>query len=202
MRTKIMAAALCLAATSAHADLYGGIGLSYNRLLGSLWQGQTDTAFDQAAMAQGNSASEVWDTKNSAAVGGRAFFGSRIRNTAIEVGYTLHGTFKSDTSNRYGYGVGTYYAHSFDLSALHYMGRWFVRGGVHSTYSEVSNHTWVGNTERTASTGVRSSGPLLGVGYQYGALRFEFTRYFGVGLTDVTGKHSIDSLGVSLTRRF
>lgn len=201
MKNAIIILAL-MASSFANAQSYVGVGMSYNVLNGSIWQGQTDTSFDQQAMSEGMSASEKTNSKNTKDFGGRVFIGERMGNVAMEIGYTAHGTFKNNTANQYGVGVSTYYAHSFDMSVLFHKNNFFARMGIHSTKSEVNAHTWIGSRENISNLNAYSSGPLLGVGYQKGMFRAEYTKYFNVGLTDVVGKHSIDSFTLSVMKEF
>lgn len=182
--------------------LYGGVGLSYNNLNGPLWQGQVDSFLDQAAMSRGESASSTHNENVKGAIGGRMFIGYRDGALAYEVGYGKLGTFKSNISSPESVGIATLDVAVVDMSLLaHYKG-FFGRVGVHHATSESNSHSWVGYAEETKNLSVASTGPLVGIGYQYGMVRAEYIRYFGVGLTDVTGKHSVDTFMLSLVKEF
>lgn len=201
----VMTLALALTSPGALADQpsepYFGIGLGVSFARDPLWQGQVDSPFDQAAMRAGRSPGQAYPEPTKRAGSARVFAGVWRGWVGVEAGYTLFGTMKADTDREGGHGTATMTASSVDLSlmARHQPSGVFARMGVQRARVEVESHLWLaGGEEKIGRHRVASTGPVFGLGWEGDGWRVEWIRHSGVGLTDVTGKHEVDTLILSV----
>lgn len=192
------------AALAEPATPYFGLGLGASQARDPLWQGQVDSPFDQIAIGKGESAGQAYAEPTKRAASARAFAGVRRGAFAVELGYTAFGTLNASTRREGGYGKATMDAGAWDASFLAFPFQsaapgLFARLGIQHSRVEVQSHLWLADgTERVGKHRVTSTGPAFGLGWDGGDWRVEWIRHSGVGLTDVIGKHEVDSIFFSL----
>lgn len=202
----IVVASLVSAGTGLAAEAstpYFGIGLGVSQAKDALWQGQVDSPFDQSAIRNGESAGQSYNEPAKRAASARAFIGMRRGQVAGELGYTAFGGMTADTSREGGYGKATMGVGAWDASLLLYplpstAPGLFARLGMHRSSVEVRSHIWLSEGEFVGKHTAVTNGALFGLGWDAGSWRVEWMRHAGVGLTDVTGKHEIDSIFFSM----
>ena len=182
---------------------YFGIGLGVSQAKDAIWQGQVDSPFDQSAIRAGESAGQRYDERVKRVASARAFVGIRRGQLAGELGYTAFGELTADTSREGGYGKATMGVGAWDASLLLYplpsaAPGLFARLGMHRSSVEVQSHIWLSEGETIGKHTAVTNGALFGLGWDAGSWRVEWMRHAGVGLTDVTGKHEIDSIFFSM----
>ena len=182
---------------------YFGVGLGVSQARDPLWQGQVDSPFDQSAIRAGESAGQRYDERVKRVASARAFIGIRRGQVAGELGYTAFGELTADTSREGGYGKATMGVGAWDASLLLYplpsaAPGLFARLGMHRSSVEVQSHIWLSEGETVGKHTAATNGALFGLGWDAGSWRVEWMRHAGVGLTDVTGKHEIDSIFFSM----
>lgn len=182
---------------------YFGVGLGVSQARDPLWQGQVDSPFDQSAIRAGESAGQRYDERVKRVASARAFVGIRRGQLAGELGYTAFGELTADTSREGGYGKATMGVGAWDASLLLYplpsaAPGLFARLGMHRSSVEVQSHIWLSEGETVGKHSAVTNGALFGLGWDGGDWRVEWIRHSGVGLTDVIGKHEVDSIFFSL----
>ena len=185
------------------ADMYMGIKAGLSSLNGPVWQGQTDTYLDQSAMAVGHSPSFKSTEDTGKGVAGGIFMGVRDGAFAIEFAVSSLGSFDSTINSDYGVGKANLHVDMVELSGL-YHSRFglYGRAGVHRASVKTQAHTWTFPGEYVHEVSSVSTGPLVGVGYEYGPFFAEYTKYFNVGTVDTTGKHSINTFWIGVKENF